>query len=280
MECKKALTEADGDLDEGRGAAAHQARRQGEQGREPRRRRRRDRRVLSPTARSARWSRSTARPTSSPRTTTSSRFAQDARRAGRRRATRPTSRRSSRSPLDGETVESARQALVQKIGENMTIRRFKRLQAKGKLALYLHGAQDRRAGRLRGRRGGRQGRRDARRRSPKPASLSTEARFRPDVDRATSARIAAKRAPRNRASRPRSSPRWSRARCNKFLTEVTLLGQPFVKNDKQTVEKMLKREEGQGQRLRVLRRRRRHREEGDDFAAEVRHGARPARSAH
>ena len=30
---------------------------------------------------------------------------------------------------------------MQKIGENMTIRRFKRLQAKGKLALYLHGAK-------------------------------------------------------------------------------------------------------------------------------------------
>ena len=38
-------------------------------------------------------------------------------------------------------IESRRQALVQKIGENITIRRFKRLQAKGKLALYLHGTK-------------------------------------------------------------------------------------------------------------------------------------------
>src|SRR5256714_7333842 len=38
-------------------------------------------------------------------------------------------------------VEAKRQALVQKIGENISIRRFKRLQAKGKLALYLHGAK-------------------------------------------------------------------------------------------------------------------------------------------
>ena len=38
-------------------------------------------------------------------------------------------------------MEARRQALVQKIGENMTIRRFKRLQAKGKLALYLHGVK-------------------------------------------------------------------------------------------------------------------------------------------
>ena len=38
-------------------------------------------------------------------------------------------------------IEERRQALIQKIGENMTIRRFKRLQAKGKLALYLHGVK-------------------------------------------------------------------------------------------------------------------------------------------
>src|SRR5262245_22792196 len=43
--------------------------------------------------------------------------------------------------LMGTKVEARRQALVQKIGENMTIRRFKRLQAKGKLALYLHGVK-------------------------------------------------------------------------------------------------------------------------------------------
>src|SRR5262245_52799973 len=40
--------------------------------------------------------------------------------------------------LLGTKVETKRQALVQKIGENLSLRRFKRLQAKGKLALYLH----------------------------------------------------------------------------------------------------------------------------------------------
>ena len=34
-----------------------------------------------------------------------------------------------------------------------------------------------------------------------------------------------------------------------FLERVTLLGQPFVKDDKQTVEKMLDGQEGEGQRL-------------------------------
>src|SRR4026209_930071 len=38
----------------------------------------------------------------------------------------------------GAAEEDQRQKLVQKIGENITIRRFKRLQAKGKIALYVH----------------------------------------------------------------------------------------------------------------------------------------------
>src|SRR5688572_27809306 len=38
----------------------------------------------------------------------------------------------------GSKEEEKRQALVQKLGENITIRRFKRMQAKGKLALYVH----------------------------------------------------------------------------------------------------------------------------------------------
>src|SRR5467141_445699 len=46
-------------------------------------------------------------------------------------------------------IEQRRQALVQKIGENISIRRFRRLQAKGRLALYLHGAKiDRKSTRL------------------------------------------------------------------------------------------------------------------------------------
>ena len=42
-------------------------------------------------------------------------------------------------PLDGTTVDGVRTGLVGKIGENMTFRRFKRLEAKGKLHKYVHG---------------------------------------------------------------------------------------------------------------------------------------------
>ena len=42
-------------------------------------------------------------------------------------------------PMGDGTVESTRSALVGKIGENMTLRRFARVEAKGKLAFYIHG---------------------------------------------------------------------------------------------------------------------------------------------
>ena len=41
--------------------------------------------------------------------------------------------------LNGATVETTRTALVGKIGENMSIRRFVRIEAKGKLTAYVHG---------------------------------------------------------------------------------------------------------------------------------------------
>lgn len=43
--------------------------------------------------------------------------------------------------IDGENVEAKRQAMVQKIGENLSIRRFVRYETDGKLALYLHGTR-------------------------------------------------------------------------------------------------------------------------------------------
>src|SRR6185503_7816216 len=40
-----------------------------------------------------------------------------------------------------QTVETARQGLVMKLGENISVRRYVRLVAKGRLAFYLHGAK-------------------------------------------------------------------------------------------------------------------------------------------
>ncbi|MEB0233353.1 elongation factor Ts, partial [Undibacterium sp. 10I3] len=44
-------------------------------------------------------------------------------------------------PLDGKTVEEVRAALIGKIGENMSFRRFARFDSSAKLASYLHGTR-------------------------------------------------------------------------------------------------------------------------------------------
>ena len=52
---------------------------------------------------------------------------------------RPTWRHSRSSTSDGENVEAKRNALVQKIGENIAIRRFVAYETTGRIAVYLHG---------------------------------------------------------------------------------------------------------------------------------------------
>src|SRR5216683_4474313 len=44
-------------------------------------------------------------------------------------------------PLETSTVEEVRKALVGRMGENMSIRRFARIEAKGRIAHYVHGAK-------------------------------------------------------------------------------------------------------------------------------------------
>jgi len=43
--------------------------------------------------------------------------------------------------LDGEIVDAKRNALIQKIGENISVRRFERFQTSDSLAIYLHGSK-------------------------------------------------------------------------------------------------------------------------------------------
>jgi elongation factor Ts len=132
-------------------------------------------------------------------------------------------------------VEGRRQALVQKIGENISIRRFKRLQAKGKLALYLHGAK---IGVLVDYEGPEEVGKDVAMHIAfaKPAFLA-----RGDVPQDV---VADERRIQEARARESGKPAEIVAKMvdgavNKFLGERTLLGQPFVKDDKQSVEKML-----------------------------------------
>ncbi len=175
----------------------------------------------------------------------------------------------------GPTVEDVRKGLIGKIGENMAIRRFKRYAGGGKLASYLHGT---RIGVIVEFSGDEVAAKDVAMHvaAMKPKALATA-----DVPAAlieVERRIAAEKAAEDAAAavaagKPAQSPEIVAKRVEgsvqKFLKEVSLLNQPFVKNDKQTVEQMLKERATQvkGFTLYVVG-------EGiekkvDDFAAEV-----------
>ena len=137
--------------------------------------------------------------------------------------------------LLGTKVETRRQELVQKIGENITIRRFRRLQAKGRLALYLHGTK---IGVLVDYEGPDEVGKDVAMHIAfaKPQYM-TKAEVAADV-------VAREREIQLARAKESGKPAEIAAKMvegslNKFLGEITLMGQPFVKDDKHTVEKML-----------------------------------------
>jgi elongation factor Ts len=137
-------------------------------------------------------------------------------------------------------IEERRQALIQKIGENMTIRRFKRLQAKGKLALYLHGVK---IGVLIDYEGPEELGKDLAMHVAfaKPQHM-TKGEVPADI-------VARERDIQLARAKESGKPAEIAAKMvegsvNKFLGEITLMGQPFVKDDKQTVEKMLASKKG------------------------------------
>jgi elongation factor Ts len=146
-----------------------------------------------------------------------------------------------RNPADAsalgrlEGVADRLQALIQKIKENMSVRRFKRIQAGGKLALYLHGAK---IGVLVDYQGPDEVGKDLAMHIAfaKPAYLT-----RKDVPAEIVAREREIQSARARESGKSAeiAAKMIEGSVNKFLGEIALLGQPFVKDDRQTVEKML-----------------------------------------
>lgn len=137
--------------------------------------------------------------------------------------------------LMGSKVEARRQALVQKIGENISIRRFRRMQAAGKLALYLHGAK---IGVLVDYEGADEVGKDLGMHIAfaKPAYLS-KGEVPQDV-------VSEERRIQEARAKESGKPaeivaKMVEGAVSKYLNEKTLLGQPFVKDDKQSVEKML-----------------------------------------
>ncbi len=148
--------------------------------------------------------------------------------------------------IDGATVEARRTVLIGKIGENMSIRRFKRFAGDGKLVSYLHGT---RIGVVVEYSGDDVAAKDVAMHvaAMKPVALASS-----DVpaeliekERSVASLKAAEDAEKARAEgkAPQSAEIVTRrveGSVQKYLKEVSLYNQAFVKNDKQTVEQMLK----------------------------------------
>jgi elongation factor Ts len=136
----------------------------------------------------------------------------------------------------GPTLEDVRKGLIGKIGENMSIRRFKRYAGGGKLAHYLHGT---RIGVIVEFEGDAVAAKDVAMHvaAMKPAALSVADVPADLVDKER--RIAAEKAAES--GKPAEIvAKMVEGSVAKFLKEVSLFDQTFVKNDKQTVQAMLK----------------------------------------
>ena len=146
----------------------------------------------------------------------------------------------------GPTLEDVRKGLIGKIGENMSFRRFKYFAGANKLAAYLHGT---RIGVVVEFEGDETAAKDVAMHiaAMKPVAL-TSADVPAELIEKERSVAAAKAEEDKKAAEAAGKPVQSdeivakriEGGVQKYLKEVSLFNQPFVKNDKQTVEQMLK----------------------------------------
>ena len=169
-------------------------------------------------------------------------------------------------PLGDTTVEGLRTTLIGRIGENMSFRRFVRFESTSKLSTYLHGtrigvivdfdAANDQVGK------------DVAMHiaAMKPVSLSIEQVPAELIEKERS--VATLKAAES--GKPADiATKMIEGSVQKFLKEVSLLNQPFVKNDKQTVEQMLKAENASVKAFNMFIVGEGIEKKVDDFAAEV-----------
>lgn len=141
-------------------------------------------------------------------------------------------------PDGGSTLEDRRRALIAKIGENITVRRFARIESKGPLGAYLHGS---RIGALVAVDGG-------------DETLAKDLAM--HVAAVNPAYVSAAEVPadvlgkereilteqtKGEKKPPEILAKMIEGRLRKYLAEITLVGQPFVKDPDTTVEALLKK---------------------------------------
>ena len=136
----------------------------------------------------------------------------------------------------GPTLEDVRKGLVGKIGENMSFRRFKRFAGSNKLASYLHGT---RIGVVVEFEGDDVAAKDVAMHvaAMKPVALTSADVPAELIERERSV-ATAKAAESGKPAE--IAAKMIEGSVQKYLKEVSLFNQSFVKNDKQTVEQMLK----------------------------------------
>lgn len=139
--------------------------------------------------------------------------------------------------LYGKTVEEVRTELIGRIGENLAIRRFQRFQTTGKLTSYLHGTRigvmvefdgaDEQVGK------------DVAMHiaAMKPVALSSD---QVPADLIEKERSVARLKAEESGKPAEIATKMVEGSVQKYLKEVSLFDQTFVKNDKQTVQQMLK----------------------------------------
>ena len=143
-----------------------------------------------------------------------------------------------RAGADGVTLEERRRALIARIGEHISVRRLARLEASGVLGSYLHGT---RIGALVALEGG-------------DAALARElamhvAALNPqyvDAGAVPAEQVEKERGILLAQAAGEGKPaaivqKMVEGRLRKFLAEITLVGQPFVKDPETTIEQLLKR---------------------------------------
>ncbi len=167
---------------------------------------------------------------------------------------------------DGQNVEEVRRALIAKLGENITVRRFEKYEADGGTASYLHGSKIGVIVEL--------------------ASADTElgkdiamhiAASKPicvSEDQVSPETIEKEKEIFRAQSAESGKPadiieKMVTGRISKFFAEVTLLGQPFIKDDKQTVGKLVAAKSNQVVRFARFEVGEGIEKKEEDFAAEV-----------
>jgi elongation factor Ts len=140
--------------------------------------------------------------------------------------------------VSGSTLEERRRALIAKIGENIAVRRFVRVSAPGALGDYLHGT---RIGSLVALEGGNEAlARDLAMHvaAINPAYVDASA---VPADVLDKEREILTEQTKGEKKPPEIIAKMVEGRLRKYLAEITLLGQPFVKDPEITVEKLLKK---------------------------------------